>query len=272
MAGLGDENVTGSCTAKLANNNKLDSRKSCTIVCDSEFTPSGNTTCSADGKTLTVATCDADADCAMIDNPAKGGAGGCGVAASITVLRATVGRDVDAILANESRSTGVNNNVLDQTAGASTQTSVTAILHASATLLARACDGGKDARTEFRVEDGFTVCAGALLHPWCGTRATADLCVTVAITVRDDTRECRRAIEAGCLDVLCEKLREASESLVTDASRVSKLRGDRDARDEAYAVCFAIAGLRVRLGDDLVDVRDVDVVQNAGALVSADEW
>ena len=74
-----------------------------------------------------------------------------GVAAVTTVLRSATERDVVATLANDLNTPSVDNNVFDETAGASTQESVTDVLRASAALLARARDGGKDARTEFRV-------------------------------------------------------------------------------------------------------------------------
>ena len=129
------------------------------------------------------------------------------------------------------------------------------MLERAAGLLARACEGGRDAATEFRVEGGYAAAAEALCHACVSPRAEADLATALAVTCRGDARAARRAFEAGCFVALRERFRHVSESLARDASEVARLRGDRDARDRAAALCFALAALRTRQLEDGLEPR-----------------
>ena len=143
----------------------------------------------------------------------------------------------------------------DETAPARTRARVAEVLERAAGLLARACEGGRDAATEFRVEGGYAAAAEALCHACVSPRAEADLATALAVTCRGDARAARRAFEAGCFVALRERFRHVSESLARDASEVARLRGDRDARDRAAALCFALAALRTRQLEDGLEPR-----------------
>jgi hypothetical protein len=152
----------------------------------------------------------------------------------------------------------------DETAPARTRARVAQVLERAAGLLARACEGGRDAATEFRVENGYAAAAEALCHACVTPRAEADLATTLAVTCRGDARAARRAFEAGCFVALRERLRDASERLARDASEAARLRGDRDARDRAAALCFAIAALRSRQRLDGLDPKSVSFAGDDG--------
>ena len=64
---------------------------------------------------------------------------------------------------------------------------VAEVLERAAGLLARACEGGRDAATEFRVEGGYAAAAEALCHACVSPpRAEADLATALAVTCRGD--------------------------------------------------------------------------------------
>ena len=167
-----------------------------------------------------------------------------GVAAAATVLRVAVRLD---FVEDDGVAAGA---CVDETAPARTRARVAEVLELAAGLLARACEGGGDAAKEFRVEDCYAAAAEALCHACVSPRAEADLATALAVTCRGDKRAARRAFEAGCFVALRERFRDASERLSRDVSEVARLRGDRDARDRAAALCFALAALRARQRED----------------------
>jgi hypothetical protein len=182
-----------------------------------------------------------------------------GVAAATTVLRVAARLDFveedGAGLAGVPGGEAELEHIHDETAPARTRARVAKVLELAAGLLARACEGGRDAATEFRVEGGYAAAAEALCHACVSPRAEADLATALAVTCRGDARAARRAFEAGCFVALRERFRHVSESLARDASEVARLRGDRDARDRAAALCFALAALRTRQREDGLEPR-----------------
>ena len=186
-----------------------------------------------------------------------------GVAAAATMLRVAARLD---FVDDEAKDGGFAN---DETAPARTRARVAQVLERAAGLLARACEGGRDAATEFRVEDGYAAAAEALCHACVTPRAEADLATTLAVTCRGDSRAARRTFEAGCFVALRERFRDASERLARDASEAARLRGDRDVRDRAAALCFAIAALRARQREDGLDPKSVSFAGDDGDVASS---